>query len=271
MEMLLQTCAQRLVICESSIYPFKDNLPNPSPLHTFEIRDCCIDGNALLNTLSRLVFAQLTCLVLDRLGVSFGGIHNFAYLSDGFEKYLPNLETLVCTNFLIHENVDIIGFRSFRALSHLQALEVDLNLMTKSGGQSAVLDYRTMFPCSLAKLEFTNIKEHDFEMICRQKDWEHDLEAGEKGDGALKTWQFATDLNQAPALQSVVLHITRNGALRKGRKALALSDTTLSQLQTAADNVAACGVSFRAIGHAGRTETQGEILIDNVPKTPDPS
>jgi hypothetical protein len=49
-----------------------------------------------------------------------------------------------------------------------------------------------------------------------------------------------------------------------------MSDTMLSQVQAAADNAAACGVSFRVLGHTERETTIAEeILIDNVPMTRD--
>jgi hypothetical protein len=123
------------------------------PLRSLELRHTNIDDYVLLRMLPTLAFDRLTPLGLKGIGDNQKSWKscNFAHLLDALEKYLPNLEYLACIIFDVRPGDDFKSFRSLRALSHLQALEVDFKLMTAPDGQGACLEYKAMFPDSLAR------------------------------------------------------------------------------------------------------------------------
>jgi hypothetical protein len=125
---------------------------------------------------------------------------------------------------------------------------------------------QSYFPDSLVKLEVTDIEGKKLEMLCRHKDGDDQRNDYGRNEMAFEAWQFMTAFTGSTALQSVVIHVTWCDFLPNRQ----LSETTLCQLRTAADQAAARGVSFRVIVYRGRRKVdEGTLFIDNVPTTHD--
>jgi hypothetical protein len=266
-ELLFQTCAQRLVVSGCAIKFSDHNLPPPMALRSLKLRFCGIDCGALLKMFSTSL-NRLTHLALEGIRGHDTSWErgDFARLSDALEKHLPNLEDLAWIEVDAPWGDDAICFRSFRALSRLKALKVDFNAMIAEGGQSTCIDYKAIFPDSLVKLEVTDIEGKKLEMLCRHKDGDDQRNDYGRNEMAFEAWQFMTAFTGSTALQSVVIHVTWCDFLPNRQ----LSETTLCQLRTAADQAAARGVSFRVIVYRGRRKVdEGTLFIDNVPTTHD--
>jgi hypothetical protein len=95
-------------------------------------------------------------------------------------------------------------------------------------------------------------------------DEDEEIDVQGRNEMASEVWQFMTAPTGITALKSVAIYVGRHDQHYLTK----ISGTTLSQLQDAADNAAACGVSFRVIGKTRREGTiTEEILVNNVPTT----
>jgi hypothetical protein len=269
-DVFLHPSAQQMLVHSCHVAAAVLQISTPSLLSILELRNLMVAPSIVQALLNSPGVCTLTQLTLDRLiDVEFKWRdYDFSSLSDVLNNNTRNLETFICTH-IEREGVRWSwGFGSMKQLTCLHTLRIDLNLFFTHRGGEKFTNIDEKLPPSIKHITLTEVQAHELENIRQWKDEVPETEDEEIMQvRATRLWQSIADPSTTLAIKTLCLSLAPKKGLSVSRERSSgnLIDTTISQLQHAADRAASRGLLHQVLDCVDSEGEQREILVEHWP------